>query len=218
MIKNIALIPARGGSKGIPKKNLIQIFGKPMISYVIDACLESLVNETWVSTDDEEIKEVSIAYGSKVIDRPEKFSLDDSPSEQALLHFADNIYFDNLVFVQPTSPLILSSDINKCIKMMAKYDSVFSAYFEHWLPRWEKDTQPIGWNVENRPMRQDVDGNYVENGAIYTTTRKNLLHSKLRYSGKIGIYEMPQYRSFQIDTLDDLELVRTIIKKNDNIC
>ena len=102
--------------------------------------------------------------------------------------------------------------------MMSKYDSVFSAYFEHWLPRWEKDTQPIGWSVENRPMRQDVDGNYVENGAIYITTRKNLLNSKLRYSGKIGIYEMPQYRSFQVDTLEDLDLIRSIMKRNDNFC
>ena len=218
MTKNIALIPARGGSKGIPKKNLLQIFGKPMISYAINASLESNVSETWVSTDDEQIKKISIDYGSKVIDRPEKFSLDNSPSEEALLHFANSVYFDNLIFIQPTSPLILSHDINKCIEMMGKYDSVFSAYLEHWLPRWNKDIKPVNWNIKHRPMRQNIDENYVENGAIYITSRKNLLQSRLRYSGKIGIYEMPLYRSFQVDTLEDLRIIKNIMKRNDNIC
>ena len=72
-----------------------------------------------------------------------------------------------------------------------KYESVFSAYREHWLPRWNKSVKPIGWDLKKRPMRQEIDEVFVENGAFYITSRSNLIHSGLRYSGKTGIFEMP---------------------------
>jgi N-acylneuraminate cytidylyltransferase len=92
--------------------------------------------------------------------------------------------------------------------MMDKYDSVFSAYREHWIPRWTLEGKPDAWSIESRPMRQDRKERWVENGAVYITSRKQLEQSKLRYSGNIGILEMPIHRSFQIDTMDDLELIR----------
>ena len=136
---------------------------------------------------------------------------DTSPSEEALLHFAANREFDILVFLQTTSPLIEHTDIDKALTMMNQYDSVFSAYKEHWLPRWGKNNLPINWEPLNRPMRQDIEESYVENGAFYITKRENLLESRIRYSGKIGIYEMPFSRSFQIDTWDDLEIVEKMM-------
>jgi N-acylneuraminate cytidylyltransferase len=116
-----------------------------------------------------------------------------------------------MVFIQPTSPLINSEDINKGLEMMDEYDSVFSVTKEHWIPRWTMDVKPFEWEIDNRPMRQDKPETYIENGAFYITKRKNLLESKLRYSGKIGVVEMPLSRSFQIDTKEDLELIEKLI-------
>ena len=164
-----------------------------------------------MSTDSSEIASVVSEYGVKVIERPEDISTDTSQSEEALLHAARDSEFDVLVFIQPTSPLIKSEDINKGLEMMDKYDSVFSVTKEHWIPRWTMDVKPFEWEINNRPMRQDKPETYIENGAFYITKRKNLLESKLRYSGKIGVVEMPLSRSFQIDTIEDLELMEKLL-------
>jgi N-acylneuraminate cytidylyltransferase len=205
------LILARGGSKGIPRKNIIDINGKPLIQYSIEAAQASKANHVYVSTDCSAIMLEAIKHKANVIMRPSNISGDNSKSEDALTHFAKTISFDILVFIQPTSPLILPEDINKGLQMMSQFDSVFSAYKEHWIPRWSFDGEPDGWHTESRPMRQDMPEKWVENGAIYITKRECLEKSGLRYSGKIGILEMPQSRSFQIDTIDDLELIKKII-------
>ncbi len=209
-MKIISLIPARGGSKGIPLKNIVELDGKPLISYTIEASKQSNVDETWVSTDSNDISSVSRTYGAKIIDRPYEISKDTSQSEETLLHAAYQVDFDILVFIQPTSPLITSEDINKGLEMMNEYDSVFSVTKEHWIPRWTMNVEPFEWEIDNRPMRQDKPEMYVENGAFYITKRKNLLDSKLRYSGKKGVVEMPLSRSFQVDTMEDLELIRSL--------
>ena len=212
-----AVILARGGSKGIPKKNIIDLNGKPLISYTIEAAKNSNVDSFWVSTDCQEIAEVSLEYGAVIVHRPKSISGDKSKSDEALLHFAqEHTDFDILVFIQPTSPLLTAQDINIGIDMMIGYDSVFSAYREHWIPRWNLDDTPDDWDINNRPMRQDKAEKWVENGAFYITTRNQLLSSKLRYSGKIGIAEMPMSRSFQVDTIEDLELIRKLVCKNEH--
>ena len=209
----MCLILARGGSKGIPKKNIIDLNGKPLIAYAINAAKQSSIDDVWVSTDCKKIKKISLEYGAQVVDRPQELSTDESVSEDALLHFAKLVKFDILVFIQPTSPLINKNDINKGIKLLInnKYDSVFSAYKEHWVPRWTLNNQPINWDTKDRPRRQDVQENYVENGAFYITTRKQLLNSGLRYGGTIGTLEMPIKRSFQIDTYEDLQLIEKLL-------
>jgi len=212
-----AVILARGGSKGIPKKNIIDLNGKPLISYTIEAAKNSNVDSFWVSTDCPEIAEVSLEYGAGIVERPKDISGDHSKSDEALLHFAEEHQdFDILVFIQPTSPLLTAQDINIGIDMMIGYDSVFSAYREHWIPRWNLDDTPDYWDLNNRPMRQDKKEKWVENGAFYITTRNQLLSSKLRYSGKIGIAEMPMSRSFQVDTIEDLEFIRKLVCSNDH--
>ena len=210
-MRTVSLLPARGGSKGIPNKNIAPLNGKPLIYYAIQASLNSESQETWVSTDNDEIKRVSIECGARVIDRPAEISKDYSQSEEALLHFCSEVDFDTLVFIQPTSPLVESTHIDTGIQMMHEYDSVFSVYKEHWVPRWTKEVNPDGWDVNNRPMRQQMDEKYVENGAFYITKKDNLLQSKLRYSGKIGVVEMPLYKSFQIDTEEDLALIGNML-------
>jgi len=205
-IKTIIL--ARGGSKGIPRKNIVDINGKPLIQYTIEVAKASKAKDVYVSTDCSAIMLEAIKHKANVIMRPSNISGDNSKSEDALMHFANTISFDVLVFIQPTSPLLLPEDIDKGLEMIDKYDSVFSAYKEHWIPRWTLSGMPDGWEVESRPMRQDQEKKWVENGAVYITKRECLEKSGLRYSGNIGILEMPAHRSFQIDTMNDLELIK----------
>ena len=209
----VSLILARGGSKGIPKKNIYLINGRPLIDYTIKASLSSNTQETYVSTDCNEIKKQSLDSGAKVINRPFSLSTDFAKSDDSLIHFSNIIDFDVLVFIQPTSPLINSSDINKGIAMIGNdCDSVFSAHEDHWVPRWTKNLNPLNWDIKNRPMRQEVEHTYVENGAFYITKKENLISSKLRYSGLIKPCLISYQRSFQIDTLDDIEIVSKILK------
>ena len=211
-MKICSVILARGGSKGIPKKNIVNLKGKPLLQYTIEASLKSDIDETWVSSDCVDIRCVASQCGARTICRPDKISQDDSKSDDALIHFCEIVNFDILVFIQPTSPLLLAGDINKGLELIKNYDSIFSVYKDHWIPEWDLDMTPHNWDLNNRPMRQDVPETYVENGAFYITTRDALLKSKLRYSGKIGVVEMPKYRSFQVDTIDDLSLVEKLIR------
>jgi len=209
----VSVILARGGSKGIPRKNIVDVNGKPLLYYTIKASLESSVEQTWVSTDDEEIAKVAHQCGAKVLRRPDSLSTDKSTSESALIHFAEETEFDHVVFIQPTSPLLKAKYIDQGLSMIADYDSVFSAYTQHWTPQWTKalPSQPVGWDPNNRPRRQDVDEVYIENGSFYITSRQALLQSGVRFSGKIGVVEMPLGESYQIDTHEDLEFIKRII-------
>lgn len=219
-MKIVSVILARGGSKEIPSKNIIDLCGMPLISYAIKASILSNVSETWVSTNCSKIKAVSEKYGAMVLDRPDDISGDKCKSELALIHFVENIDCDILVFIQPTSPMINYKDINKGIYLIGKYDSVISVYKKHWLPSWGyKDGifKPIGWNLEDRPMRQDVDIAYIENGAFYITTSHAIIETGIRSSGSVGFVEMSEIDSIQIDSHSNLELAETILSnKNGN--
>lgn len=219
--KVVSLTLARGGSKGVKRKNLFPVNGKPLLHYVLTALVKSpKVNERWVSTDDKEIAAVAENYGVKVIERPAEMALDTSPCEDALLHFADNVDFDLLVFAQNTSPFLTPEDIEAGLDMMesGRYDSVFTATKEHWLPRWNTDATPHEWDPFNRPRRQDMPERYVENGMFYITSRAELLKTGCRYSGRRGIVEIPLARSLQIDTYDDIEAIECVMRGrlNDN--
>jgi N-acylneuraminate cytidylyltransferase len=226
-----SIILARGGSKGIPNKNIIDLQGSPLISYSISASLNSMCDETWVSTDSQEIKKTSECFGANVLDRPKEFATDTATSESALIHFCENVTCDYVVFIQPTSPLLTSDDINQGIDLIksSDCDSVISCYEEEWCGRWTHQPgwytlQPIfrptnyttGDSSNNfapqRPRRQDVEyPTYIENGAFYISKRQDIIRSKSRFSGLVDKVIMPFHRSFQIDTPEDLELVKKII-------
>ena len=207
-MKIVSLIPARKGSKGIPNKNLIHLSGKPLINYAIKASKESLVDETWVSSDSDEILNTSKRFGAKIIKRPLKFSNDIASSESALLHFAENVDFDILVFIQCTVPLIKPQDINQGIEKMKKFDSVVSVS-ETTQMFWDANG-PL-YDINNRARRQDSIKRYVETGSFFITSKENLLKFKNRLSGNIGYVKIPKYRSFDIDGYDDLKIVETLI-------
>lgn len=212
-MKTISLILARGGSKGIKRKNLIDLKGKPLLSHVVEVAKKSNVDEVWVSTEDEEIASVALTYGASVIRRPLELAGDTSTSEEALIHFTENIDYDIMVFIQATSPMVTCEDINKGIAMMksGRYDSIFSVTEEHWIPRWTEDLQPVNWDPQSRPRRQNKEKTYIENGAFYITSREFLKKNNNRYGGTLGVVKMPLARSFQIDSLEDLRLIEKLL-------
>ena len=204
------LIPARGGSKGIPKKNLIPLNGNPLIYHAITASINSNVKETWVSTDCPEIARISKEIGACVIMRPKLISQDHSPSEDALLHFAkENVNFDNLVFMQATCPFVIPEDINESLRLLTTFDSVISvSKCDQFF--WE-GAQPM-YDINNRKRRQNREQVFIETGSIFTTKRSCLLSSKNRISGNIGFVEIPKWRAVDIDTYDDLMMAEVISK------
>jgi len=219
--KIIALIPARSDSKGIPHKNIKLLVGKPLIAYNILAAKKSkYIQDVYVSTDGEDIARICIEYGAKVIKRPKELATDEASSELALLHFAENVDFDILVFLQCTSPLTLAEDIDNAVdKFISGYDSVLSACedrggFLCGGYTWNENGEQMGFNYKNRKRRQDMPAKYRENGAIYVMSKDGLLKNKNRLHGNIGLYIMPRIRSFEIDEPGDFEIAEVYMKSD----
>jgi N-acylneuraminate cytidylyltransferase len=215
----VSIIPARGGSKAIPKKNVIPFLGNPLISYTIYQSQKSkLVDQTYVSTDDNHIAEISRKAGAEIIDRPDKLARDTSTTEEALLHALEVIEEnpDIVVLLQCTSPLRRESDIDNAIRLSKDegYNSALSGSEDHSF-FWQYESgsaEPINYNPGERKRRQELEHRYRENGSIYVTERDILKNKCSRLGGKIGIYEMPNELSFEIDTPEDYRIVEAIGK------
>ena len=218
----IVIIPARGGSKSIPKKNIVPFCGKPLLSWsIIQAKDAILVDEVYVSTDDKEIATVARAYGAKVIDRPAEISGDTATSESALAHALQEITPapDYVVFLQATSPVRESKDIDNAIRKIKAEDadSLFSGAQLHDFGVWKVDgekRESITYDYQKRGRRQDATrvGYYVENGSMYVFTPNTLSRLNNRLGGKIVISEMELWKSFEIDEPDDITFCELIFK------
>ena len=207
--KICSIILARGGSKGIKNKNLVLIKNKPLIYYAIKASLKSHVHETWLSSDSDKILKKAKSFGAKIIKRPKQLAKDNSTSESAILHFLNNVECDLIVFIQPTSPMISSEDINKGLKKILNYDSVISVSELHQLIWFGNKPS---YNINNRKRRQLSKKTYLETGSFFITSKTNFIKYKNRISGKIGFVEIDRSRSFDIDTLEDLKIIRKLLK------
>ena len=218
MLRIVSIILARGGSKGIPRKNIQLLGGIPLIAHSIKASRNAkMVNKTYVSTEDDEIAQIASKWGAEIIKRPDEFASDKATSESALLHFAECVDFDILVFLQCTSPLTSNQDIDGAIKLYLSgdYGSVLSVTEDHggFLCggfTWSDTGNSLNYDYKNRERRQDSIKSYRENGAIYITSRKNLLEYQNRLSRNIGLYIMPSIRSFEIDHYNDLKTLRSL--------
>lgn len=209
------LIPARGGSKGIPKKNLSMLGETSLLARAIQTARQAeLPVEVFVSTDDDEIADVSEQEGATAIARPDVLCTDESKTEHAMLHFCSEVRtVDIIVLMQVTAPFTIPQDVDGiCEKVLNKgFDSAVSVCTAHggWLCggfdwEFEGDSGKPLYDLKDRPMRQDMASKYRENGALYATTRDALLESECRVSGRIGLYVMPGDRSFEIDDPMDL--------------
>lgn len=219
-MKTIALLPARCGSKGIPHKNIHLINEKPMISYSIKALKNSIVDEIYVSTDCSEVKSVAIDYGAKVIDRPPEISTDQSPTIDCVKHAISYLNLsqnDIMVLVQPTSPMITSSDITNGIDTfnLGSHDTIISVTENHDILWEQKDNCliPIGHDPYNRKRRQDMNKTYYENGAYYIFKVINITQHNCLYGyGNVGWVEIPKSRSFQVDDYEDLKIIERLLQ------
>lgn len=225
----IAIIPARGGSKGIPKKNIVDLAGKPLIQYTIEPALnlkkKGIIDEVIVSTDDLEIAEVSKNLGANVpFIRPKEISTDESKSIDLVIHALDffklkSIYFDYVVLLQPTSPLRTEDDIRGGLEKILStgVESLISVYLEDHvndLVAYNKEGEfglPLNKNHNKGIRRQDVKKLYVRNGALYITKVEYLEKLKQIISDYPMIYEMPKSKSVDINSLEDLKFVRCFI-------
>ncbi len=221
-LKFISIIPARGGSKGIPRKNIKLLNNKPLIAYSIEQSLKAkLIDETYVSTEDEEIASIAKEYGARVIERPPEYATDTATTDSVLLHSAKflNNNFDYIVLLPATSPIRFSSQIDDAINLIIKKggDSLLSVYQNDTF-LWDKNGKSINYNFKKRPRRQDKEWEYVETGFICITKKETLLKEKNRLGGKILFFDMPKWMSFEIDEPFDFELIEWIIKTKFERC
>ena len=181
MKKTIALILARGGSKGIPHKNIKNFCGLPLIAWsILQAKNVKGVNDVWLSSDDKKILSIAKKFGAKIIPRPKKLSSSTSSSDDGYLHaisfIEKNFYIpDIIIALQATSPIRESKDIELALKKfkMEKYDSLFSSCRAEDLLLWKKsknNLKSINYNFQKRPRRQDFKDNFIENGSFYIFT------------------------------------------------
>ena len=220
----LSIIPVRGGSKGIPLKNIVLINKKPLLYYTVNASLKSkLVTRTIVSTDHEKISKIAKSLGSEVIKRPKKLANDHVALEpsisQTLDHLkkTENYKPDIILILQNTSPLRNSKHIDEALTLLKKrnYDSVlsgFSYYTFLWKKQKDSTVIPLTYDPRKRPNHQKMYEQLYENGALFATTYSAFKKSGCRISGRIGFYKMPIELSYNIDTFGDLKDITRIMK------
>jgi N-acylneuraminate cytidylyltransferase len=224
MANVVAIILARGGSKGIPGKNIINFCGKPLIVWTIEQVKQSRgINSVWVSSDSEKILSVSKTLGADIIHRPNEISGDAATSESGWLHALDYIEnkvgcVDLIVAPQVTSPLREPSDIERGLRdfQEQKCDSMFSCSVVEDLFFWKKmpdgKLRSVNYDYRNRKRRQDISQQYIENGSFYLFRPKVLRKFNNRFGGKIGVTKMEFWKMFQIDKPSDIKLCQVIMR------
>ena len=223
-MSNIAFIPVRGGSKSIPLKNIKILNGKPLVWWTANAANSAnCIDKVIIATDSDEIKNVVASFGLnkiEIYDRDPKNAQDTSSTESVMLEYIEYSKLsgsDKFFLIQATSPMLKSKHIDE---MYVKYindnaDSAFTGVLtKHFF--WTKYAKPINYDYRNRPRRQDYDGIILENGACYINSVKNIIRDKNRLSGKISVYEMPDYCSFEIDEPDDFLIIEKLMDRHYN--
>ena len=227
MMKAVAIICARGGSKGVPKKNIRPLCGKPLIVHTIDVAKKSQsINRVVVSTEDPEIAEIAKANGAEVpFLRPKELALDTTPKLLVIKHVVDYLESqegyqpDIVVDLDPTSPLRTETDIEACIKMVRVEgaDNVFSVTKAHRNPYFNMVEIVDGRVRLVKPLpqpivrRQDAPEVYDMNASIYAWKREALMDNDSLFLKRTKIYEMPEW-AIDIDSETDFEFVEFLLK------
>jgi N-acylneuraminate cytidylyltransferase len=221
-----AMIPARGGSKGIKDKNLIELCGKPLLAWSIEharVCPE--VDAVFVTSDSERILEVARAHGAGAIVRPVALATDTASSEDALLHALDEIEpeagaIELVVFLQATSPLRKPGDISAAIAAVRSQnaDSHFSAVRMEDVCLWKalngNPIDSVTYDYRQRGRRQDRQPYLLENGSIYVFRPEVLRRERNRLGGRIVVSTMEPWQAFEIDSIEDLPLCEYYMQRH----
>lgn len=220
----LAIIPARGGSKGIPGKNIKSIAGKPLIAWSIEQALSSQgVSRVVVSTDCPDIADIARHWGAEVpFLRPAELAVDTAATEPSLIHALawleehEHYVPSEVLLLQATSPVRDRGQIDAALAKFyaSQADSLLSVCpFWHFLWRG-RDKPQAEYDFEHRPRRQDIpasDIRFKENGSLYISKRAGLLQHQNRLFGDIALFEMSDLESFEIDTLEDWLVVEAIL-------
>lgn len=221
----LAIIPARGGSKGIPKKNIRNLAGKPLIAWTIEEAKKSkYIDRLILSSDDPEIIETALQYGCEVpFVRPKELSMDDTPGVAPVLHAIKNIPdFDYIVLLQPTSPLRSVKDIDGCLEFCVQQnaESCVSVMESEVTPYWmftlgdDYLLTPFMKDKKQVTRRQDAPKLYQLNGAIYVNRRDLLIKKQSLISENTIAFIMPPERSIDIDIELDFQICEAILNRN----
>ena len=224
MTQVAAIILARGGSKGIARKNIIDFCGKPLIVWTIEQLQQTKgIDSIWVSSDSEEIFSISRSCGVETIHRPADISGDAATSESAWLHALEFIerktrIVDIVIAPQVTSPLREPGDIERGLRDFRDQncDSMFSCCVVGDLYFWEKISdgalRSVNYDYKNRKRRQDISKQYIENGSFYLFKPEVLTKYNNRFGSKIGMTEMEFWKMFQIYEPSDIKLCEVIMR------
>ena len=221
----VAVIPARGGSKGLKHKNIYPVAGKPLLAWtILQALASATVERVFVTTDDEAIATVAAEYGAEVIVRPPELSGDKATSESAIVHAASvierdyHIPLDIIVFLQATSPLRKPGDIDRAVELFTREgaDSLISVTRADDLTLWESregEWKSVNFDYRNRGMRQDRPTQFIENGSIYIFKPETLTAFGNRIGEKLSAYEMEFWQTWEIDSLEEIDLIEYYFNK-----
>lgn len=223
MYNVVAIILARGGSKGIPKKNIMNFCGKPLIAWSIEHAISVKgISSVWVSSESNVILKIAKKYGANVIQRPKALATDNASSVSAYLHAINEIEKDTpidvVIAIQATSPVRESRDVERALKEFssASFDSMFSAAeigdFYIWKQTKQGKLLSVNYNYKKRSRRQDFGKQYVENGSFYIFKPSTIRKYKNQLGGKIGIALMEFWKSFEIDNMEDVEFCKAIMR------
>lgn len=231
-MKVLTIIPARCGSKGIQDKNIIDVCGKPLIAYSIEPAIElfkeGMVSEVIVSTDCHKIADVANSFGAKTpFLRPETISGDNAKSIEFIIHAIEfyekqNIFFDAVLLLQPTSPLRTYRQLQEALSEFKSKDadSLISCYKEEYINDLvmyrdgiDNFLEPLNDKHNKGVRRQDHDSIFVRNGAVYLTRVEYLKNMRQIISDNPLLLEMKKSDSINIDTLEDLEMLKRVLCK-----
>lgn len=221
----LAIITARGGSKGLPRKNVLPVAAKPLIAWTVEAARQSrYIDRLILSSEDQEIIDTACACGCEApFRRPESLAKDDTPSIEPVLHAIAALQpnYDYIVLLQPTSPLRTAADIDGCIETCIRSgaDSCVSVMEVAKSPYWmyslaeDKQLRPLLGDKPFPARRQDLPKAYVLNGAVYVARREWLLRRQAFVGEGTVAYVMPEDRSLDIDKKTDLELAEYYLRR-----
>ena len=219
-MKTIAIIPARGGSKRLPNKNILLLDGIPLIAHSIMYAQKNIniIDAIFVSTDDEKIKEIALQFGAKVIDRPVELAGDSEPTVSALKHCLEVINdkeIENVILLQPTNPLRPESLVQQAFETYQKnnYDSLFTVTESHQKLGKIVSNKFLPFNYEIGQRSQDLEPLFFENGLLYISKAKAILNDEIITKNAFPYVVNNSYANIDIDTQEDFDYAEYLLKK-----
>ena len=218
---NIAFIPVRSGSKSIPKKNIKPLCGKPLICWSIAAlenatCIDKII----IATDSEDIAKIAVDFNfskTEIYRRKPENATDAASTESVMLEYIEQSDLhdsDIFMLVQATSPLTQTKHFEEALELYKQngFDSLLSCVRSYRF-FWNENGTSKNYDYKSRPRRQDFNGQLMENGAFYISTVGGIKKSQNRLCGKIGIYEMPEYTSTELDNPSDWIILESLMEE-----